>query len=77
LWITGHYAAAAVAEKAKVGEIKLVYVVHQEPLWVACSPRTDRETVKRLVAALDSMQKDGSQQRIASTYENKLGAAQR
>jgi polar amino acid transport system substrate-binding protein len=72
LWITGHYAAAAIAAKAKAGAVRLVYVVRQEPLWLACSPRTARETVKQLATALDSMQKDGSQQRIVSGYEKKF-----
>jgi polar amino acid transport system substrate-binding protein len=69
LWVTGEYSAKAIAAKAKAGPIKLVYAVRQEPLWLACSPRTDRETLKRLAAALDAMAKDGTQQRITARYE--------
>ncbi len=69
LWVTGIHAAVDIAAKAKAGPVKLVYVIREEPLWLACSPRTASDTVKQLTAALESMQKDGSYQRIVSSYD--------
>jgi polar amino acid transport system substrate-binding protein len=73
LWVTGMYAADDVAAKAKAGPVKLVYVIREQPLWLACSPRTAGDTVKQLAAALNSMQKDGTYQRIVSAYDKNRG----
>ena len=59
--------------KARAGAVKVVYVLREQPLWLACSPRTDREVVKKLAAARASMKKDGSHKRIVSVYEKKAG----
>ena len=59
--------------KARAGAVKMVYVLREQPLWLACSPRTDREVVKKLAAARASMKKDGSHKRIVSVYEKKAG----
>ena len=73
LWVTSYYAGADIAAKAKAGAVKMVYVLREQPLWLACSPRTDREVVKKLAAARASMEKDGSHKRIVSAYEKKAG----
>ena len=64
LWVTGYYAAPRVASMAKAGAVKLVYVLHEEPLWLACSPLTGKDTVRKLAETLASMHKDGSVKRI-------------
>ncbi len=71
LWVTGYYAAPRVASVAKAGAVKLVYVLHEEPLWLACSPLTGKDTVRKLTDALVSMRNDGSVKRIFDAYESK------
>jgi polar amino acid transport system substrate-binding protein len=68
LWVTGEHSAAEIASKVKAGPIKLVHVIREEPLWLACSPRTERDIVNKLAAALNAMQKDGSLQRIVAGH---------
>lgn len=69
LWITSVADAKQVAAKAKVPGVKLVLQVREEESYLACSPRTLPATLKALEAALDSMKKDGSYQKIISSYE--------
>jgi polar amino acid transport system substrate-binding protein len=69
LWITSSASAKSVAGKAKVPGIKQVYVVRDEDLYLACSPRTQPATLKALAAALDSMKKDGSYEKIMKAHE--------
>ena len=40
LWVTGYYGAREVARAAKAADIKLVFVVRDIPLYLACSPQT-------------------------------------
>ena len=69
LWITGSASARQVAAKAKVPGVKQVYLVREEELYLACSPRTQPATLKSLEAALASMKKDGSYGKIVKSYE--------
>lgn len=73
LWVTSYYAGADIAAKAKAGPVKVVYVLREQPLWLACSPRTSKDVVKKLAAARASMDKDGSYKRILQEYEKKAG----
>ena len=72
LWVTGYYAASAIASAAKAGPIKLVYVLREQPLWLACSPRTSKETVKKLADAMAAMKKDGTQKRLVDAMEKRV-----
>ena len=72
LWITGYYSARKVAEAAKVKDIKMVYVVREEDLYLACSPRTSKDEVKKLSDALASMVKDGTVKKITEAYEKRF-----
>jgi polar amino acid transport system substrate-binding protein len=72
LWITGLYSGRDVARTAKVTDIKLVFLVKEEPLFLACNPQTDRAVVKALSDALETLRADGSLARITAAYEKKL-----
>jgi polar amino acid transport system substrate-binding protein len=71
LWITSIASAKKVAAQAKVTDLKLVLVVNEADSYLACSPRTAPATLKALAAALDSLKKDGSYEKIVKAYENR------
>jgi polar amino acid transport system substrate-binding protein len=71
LWITSIASAKKVAAQAKVTGLKLVLVVNEADSYLACSPRTAPATLKALAAALDSLKKDGSYEKIVKAYENR------
>ena len=71
LWITSVASAKKVAAQAKVPDLKLVLVVNEAESYLACSPRTEPDTLKALAAALDSMKKDGSYEKIVKAYEGR------
>lgn len=71
LWVTSVASAKKVAAQAKVTDVKLVLVVNEAESYLACSPRTAPATLKALAAALDSMKKDGSYEKIVKAYENR------
>jgi polar amino acid transport system substrate-binding protein len=71
LWITSAASAKSVAAKAKVPEIKQVYLVREQESFLACSPRTQPATLKALSSALESMKKDGSYDKIIKSYEGR------
>jgi len=73
LWITNFYSARDVARAAKAGEVKVVFVAGEQPLFLACSPQTPRDTVKALSDAVESMRADGSLARITQDYERRFG----
>lgn len=73
LWVTSYYAGTDIAAKAKAGPVKVVYVLREQPLWLACSPRTGKDVVKKLAEARAAMDKDGSYKRILQEYEKKAG----
>lgn len=73
LWVSGLYTYKKVAEKAKVSGIKTVYVAGDQPLYLACSPRTGNESLKRLEAAYRSMRDDGTWARIVAEGEKRYG----
>ena len=72
LWITDLYAGRVIAKAAKVTDIKLVFVAAEEPLFLACSPRTDSNQVKALAAALEALKTDGTFKRITAEYEKRF-----
>ena len=51
LWVTGEATAKEMAAKAGIKEIKQVLVVRKQDLYLACNPRTDKETLAKLEAA--------------------------
>lgn len=72
LWVTGYYAAGPIAETAKSGPIKLVLVIREQPLWLACSPRTGKDVVKGLTDALNAMKRDGTHKRMIEAMEKRV-----
>ncbi len=73
LWITSYYSGHDIANNAKAGPVKLVLVLREAPLWLACSPRTTKGDIAKLATALASMNKDGSRQRLVSAMEKQSG----
>jgi polar amino acid transport system substrate-binding protein len=71
LWITSVADAKRVAAQAKVPGVKLVLQVREEESYLACSPRTLAATLKALQDAVDSMQKDGSYDKIIKSWESR------
>ena len=69
LWVASYYAGIQTAQRVKAGAVKLVFVVREQPLWLACSPRTDKTAGKQLMDALAAMQKDGAIKRVADELE--------
>jgi polar amino acid transport system substrate-binding protein len=72
LWITGLHSGRELARSAKVTDIKLVFVASEQPLFLACSPQTDRKVVTALAGALEAMKADGSFRRITTEYEKRF-----
>ncbi len=72
LWITGLYSGRDIARAAKLPEMRLVFVASEQPMFLACSPQTDRKVVKALADALESMKADGSFARITADYEKRF-----
>jgi polar amino acid transport system substrate-binding protein len=72
LWITGLYSAREIARQAKVSGVKLVFIAAEQPLYLACNPQTDRDTVKALADALEGLRADGTVARVNATYEAKF-----
>lgn len=72
LWVTGFFGARDVAKAAKVSDIKLVFVVRDIPLYLACSPQTSPATLKALSQALEELRADGLPARLAASYEKKF-----
>jgi len=70
-WVTSVADAKRVAAQSKVTDIKLVIVGREVESFLACSPSTAAATLKTLTAALDSMKKDGSYEKIVKTYESR------
>jgi len=60
LWATGSYAYRGIAEKAKLANLRIVYPLSEQPLYLACNPGTDKAAAAKLDAALATMKKDGS-----------------
>jgi polar amino acid transport system substrate-binding protein len=71
LWITSVADAKRVAAQAKVPGVKLVLQVREQESYLACSPRTSTATLKALQGAVDSMQKDGSYEKIVKGWESR------
>jgi hypothetical protein len=61
-----------VARAAKVTDIKLVFIVREIPLYLACSPQTSAAVVKALSEALEKLRAEGLLARLAAAYEKKF-----
>jgi polar amino acid transport system substrate-binding protein len=72
LWIAGIYGARETARAAKVPDLKLVLVVREQPLYLACSPQTRPATLQALNTALESIRADGTLARINGHYERRF-----
>jgi polar amino acid transport system substrate-binding protein len=72
LWITNLNSGREVAKAAKVTDLKLVFIANEQPLFLACSPQTDRGVVRDLGKALEAMKADGSFARITAEYEKRF-----
>ena len=72
LWVTGYYGAHEVARAAKVNELKLVFVVREIPLYLACSPQTSPAVIKALSEALDKIRAEGLPEKLTAAYEKKF-----
>lgn len=72
LWVTGYYGAHEVARAAKASDVKLVFVVREIPLYLACSPQTSPETVRALSAAVEALRAEGLPERRAAAYARKF-----
>lgn len=72
LWVTGFFGARDVAKAARVSDIKLVFVVRDIPLYLACSPQTSPSALKALNEALEKVRADGLPARLAAAYEKKF-----
>jgi polar amino acid transport system substrate-binding protein len=71
LWVTGASVAKETAKRAGVTDIQMVFSVKEEPLYLACSPRTSADVIKKLSAALSEMEKDGTLKKISAKYAPK------
>ena len=72
LWVTGYYGARDVARAAKVTDVKLVFVVREIPLYLACSPQTSPAVIKALSDAVDKIRADGLPEQLSAAYEKKF-----
>ncbi len=72
LWVTGFYGAREVARAAKVTDLKLVFIVREIPLYLACSPQTSPAAVKALSDAVDRMRAEGVPARAVADYEKRF-----
>jgi len=72
LWVTGFYGARDVARVAKVSDLKLVFILREIPLYLACSPQTSPAVVKALSDAVDKMRAEGVLARAIAEYEKRF-----
>jgi polar amino acid transport system substrate-binding protein len=72
LWVTGYFGARTVARAAGRGDVKLVFVARDIPLYLACSPQTAPATVRALADAVEAMRAEGVLARTAGAYEKKF-----
>jgi polar amino acid transport system substrate-binding protein len=72
LWVTGYFGAREVAKSVKVSDVKLVFIVREIPLYLACSPLTSPSVVKALSDAVDKMRAEGVLTRLATAYEKRF-----
>jgi polar amino acid transport system substrate-binding protein len=72
LWVTGYYGARDVARAANVGDTKLVFIVRDIPLYLACSPQTSPAIVNALSEAVDRIRAEGLPAKLTAAYEKKF-----
>ena len=72
LWVTGYYGAREVMRTAKVSDVKLVFVVRDIPLYLACSPQTSPAVIKALSEAVDNIRAEGLPAKLTAAYEKKF-----
>jgi ABC-type amino acid transport substrate-binding protein len=71
MWVSGLYTYKIVARKANITDIKTVYVAGEQPLFLACSPRTSSDAIKKIAAALRAMREDGTWGKLISAAEKR------
>lgn len=72
LWVTGYFSAHDVARTAKASDIKLVFVVREIPLYLACSPHTSPDVISALSAAAAKVRAEGLPERVTAAYARKF-----
>ncbi len=70
--MTGYFGERGVARAAKAADVKLVFIVREIPLYLACSPRTSANLVKALSEGVEKMRAEGVLAKLATTYEKKF-----
>jgi hypothetical protein len=70
--MTGYYGEREVARAAKASDLKLVFIVREIPLYLACSPQTSPAVVKALSEGVEEMRAEGVLAKLAATYEKKF-----
>jgi polar amino acid transport system substrate-binding protein len=69
LWVTGAIAAQRrLEESGLTDEVAPVLMFNSMELYLACNPRTPKAVLAQLQAAFDSMERDGTLQRIEQEY---------
>jgi polar amino acid transport system substrate-binding protein len=72
LWVAGFYGAREVARAAKATDVKLVFILRDIPLYLACSPQTSPAVVKSLSEAVEKMRAEGMPAKLTAEYEKKF-----
>jgi polar amino acid transport system substrate-binding protein len=72
LWVTGYYGARDVARAAKAPDVKLVFIVRDIPLYLACNPQTPAATVHALSDAVERIRAEGLPAKAALEYGKKF-----
>lgn len=72
LWVSGQYTWRGVAARAKAPPVKPVFTVTEQQLYLACSTWMSGDSLKRLDAAMQAMNRDGVTAKIIAEAEKRL-----
>jgi polar amino acid transport system substrate-binding protein len=72
VWVTGYYSAKAVAAKTATSDIEHLFTFETSPNYLACNFGVKKEQLDKLSAALASMKKDGTWEKIVAPYDPAL-----
>jgi polar amino acid transport system substrate-binding protein len=70
LWATGYVRGKLIAAKARVGELKMAYVIKDVDHYLACNPKLPAAAIAALDAAILTMWQDGTARRISERYQS-------
>jgi polar amino acid transport system substrate-binding protein len=70
LWATGYARGKIIAAKARVGELKIAYVIKDVDHYLACNPKLPAGALAALDAAILTMWQDGTAKRISDRYQS-------